>query len=322
MQDAGVQPDKAACNILVEKCSKVSGTASMNKILLYMKENRLVLRYSVFLEALRALKHAGESDTLLRQLHPHFCIDYNVMKNANDCTKVATDSHSKIDEGLLSVFLGRRNLVAIDHLLAGMMDKMIPLNGEILSTIIDVNCSLCRCDGALLAFKYSMKMDINIERTKHLALIGLLIRSNLFSRIFEIVEAMTRARQSLGIYLASLIIYRLGRARQPTYAAKIFNLLPDNHKCTATYTALVSAYFSARRANKALEIYKIMRNKGVSPVLGTYNVLISGLERNGKSSEAEFFRKERKTLLANCNSQKSVCMKEKICDLLFAVDIS
>ncbi|KAF7822249.1 pentatricopeptide repeat-containing protein [Senna tora] len=298
MQEAGVQPDKAACNILVQKCSKVGGTAAMNQFLQYMKENRLVLRYTVFVEALEALKLAGESDALLREVHPHFSVDYNIRKNANYCTKVVADSPSNIDERLLSVLLRKRNLVAIDHLLAMMTDKKIPLNKEALSTIIDINCSQYRPDGALLAFEYSVKLGISLDRAKYLALVGLLIRSNLFSKILEIVEEMTRAGHSLGIYLASNLLYRLGRARQPTYAAKIFNLLPDNHKCTATYTALISAYFSAGRVNKALGIYENMRREGVSPALGTYNVLLDGMERNGKSSEAELFRKERKTLLA------------------------
>lgn len=321
MQEAGVQPDKAACNILIEKCSKVGGTAAINRILQYMKENCLVLRHPVFMGALEALKLAGESDALLRQVHPHFFVDYNSIKEANDCTKVAVDASFDIDERLLFDLLGKGNMIAVDHLLLGTTDKKILLNHEVLSTIVDVNCSQCRPDGALLAFEYGVKMGISMERTKYLALIGLMIRSNLFSRILEVVEEMSKAGHSLGIYLASLIIYRLGRARQPTFAAKIFSILPDNHKCTATYTALISAYFSAGRVNKALGIYRIMREEGASPTLGTYNVLLAGLERKGRSSEADFFRKERKSLLTKWNSQGSVCLKEKICDLLFAGDV-
>ncbi|KAK4280695.1 hypothetical protein QN277_012283 [Acacia crassicarpa] len=318
MQEAGVQPDKAACNILIQNCSKVGGPTAINRILHYMKENRLVLRHPVFVEALEALKCGGESDALLRQVHPHFSVDCNLRKEANDYTKVATDSSSDIDERLLFDLLKKGNLLAIDHLLLGIADKKIPLNHEILSSIIDVNCSQCRPDGALLAFDYSVKMGISMKRSKYLALIGLMIRSNLFSRILEVVEVMSKAGHSLEIYLASLIIYRLGRARQPTFAAKIFNILRDNHKCTATYTALISAYFSAGRVNKALGIFKIMREEGVSPALGTYNVLLGGLERKGRSSEADFFRKERKRLVAKHYPQGSAC--EKICNLLFAGD--
>ncbi|KAJ1415624.1 Tetratricopeptide-like helical domain superfamily [Sesbania bispinosa] len=315
MQEAGVQPDKAACNILIEKCSKVGGTMFMTQILEYMKENRLVLRYPVFVEALEALKNAGESDTLLRQVNPQF------YKKAYESITVAADSPVNIDKKLLFVLLRNRNVVAIDHLLAGMMDKKILLDNKIISTIIEVNCSHCRPDGALLAFEYSVKMGISIERKGYLSLMGLLTRSNMFSRLVEIVEEMARAGHSLGIYLASLLIYRLGCARQPTFASKIFSLLPDNHKCAATYTALISVYFFARRVNKALEIYKIMCRKGVCPVLGTYNVLIAGLERNGRYSEADLYRKAKKSLHANSGSQESVTVEGKICDLLFAVDV-
>ncbi|RZB95405.1 Pentatricopeptide repeat-containing protein [Glycine soja] len=228
MQEAGAQPDKAACNILIQRCSKVGGTEFMTHILQYMKENRLVLRYPVFVEALEALK-----------------------------------------------------------------------------------------------FLYSVTMGISIERTGYLSLIGLLIRSNMFSKLVEIVEEMTRAGYSLGTYLASLLIIRLGCAKKHTLAMKIFNLLPDNHKCTATFTALISVYFSVRRVTKALEIYKIMCTKGFCPVLGTYDVLIAGFETNGKYAEAEHYRKAKKSksLHANSGSQESVCIEGKICNLLFSVDV-
>ena len=145
----------------------------------------------------------------------------------------------------------------------------------------------------------------------------------MFSKRVEIVENMTRAGHSLGIYLASLLIFRLGYARKHSLAMKIFNLLPDNHKCSATYTALISVYFSVRRVNEALEIHKIMCSKEFCPVLGTYDGLLTGLERNGKYAEAEHYRKAKKikSLLANSGSQESVCIEGKICNLLFSVDV-
>lgn len=316
-----MQPDKAACNILIERCSKVGGTVFITQILQYMKKNRLVLRYPIFVEALEALKIAGESDALLRQVNPHFYMDSSIRNKANDCIKISADSPTDIDKELLFVLIQKRNVVAIDHLLTGMMNKKITLNHNVISTIIEVNCDRCRPHGALLAFKYSMKMGISIDRTGYLALMGLLTRSNMLSKLVEIVEEMTRAGHSLGIYLASLLIYRFGCAKQPTFAMKIFNLLPENHKCTATYTAIISTYFSARRVNQALEIHKFMCRKGFCPVLGTYNVLIAGLERNGRYSEAEFYRKAKKSLHANSSSQEDIRIEEKICDLLFAVDV-
>ncbi|KAK7398799.1 hypothetical protein VNO78_09972 [Psophocarpus tetragonolobus] len=320
MQEAGAQPDKAACNILIERCSKVGGTEFMTYILQYMKENRLVLRYPVFVEALEVLKFAGESDALLRQVNPQFYIECSIRKNTNDSSSVAADSLTNTDNELLSILLKNRNVVGIDHLLTGMMDKKISLDHNIVSTIIEVNCSHRRPGGALLAFKYCVTMGISIERTGYLSLLGLLIRSSMFSKLVEIVEQMTRAGHSLGIYLASLLIFRLGCARKYTYAAKIFNLLPDNHKCTATYTALISVYFSVRRVNKALEIYKTMCSEGFCPVLGTFNVLITGLEGNGRYAEAEHYRKAKKSLHPNSSSQESVSIEGKICNLLFSVD--
>nr|AAL58153.1 putative membrane-associated salt-inducible protein [Oryza sativa Japonica Group] len=56
MQEAGVEPDKALCNILVQKCSRAGETSVMTRILQYMKENFIVLRRPIFLEALEALK--------------------------------------------------------------------------------------------------------------------------------------------------------------------------------------------------------------------------------------------------------------------------
>lgn len=321
MQEAGAQPDKAACNILIERCSKVGGTEFMTHILQYMKSNRLVLRYPVFTVALEALKIAGESDTLLRHVNPQFYMDCSIRTNASDGVTVAADSPNSIDKELLLVLLKNRKIIAIDHLLKGMMDKKISLDHKVVSTIIEVNCSHCRPEGALLAFKYSVTMGISIERTGYLSLMGLLIRSNMFSKLVEIIEEMTRAGHSLGIYLASLLIFRLGCAKKHTFATKIFNLLPDNHKCTATYTALISVYFSVRRVNKALEIYKTMCSKGFCPALGTYDILITGLERNRRYAEAEHYRKAKKGLHPNSGSQESVCKEGKICNLLFAVDV-
>ena len=78
-----------------------------------------------------------------------------------------------------------------------------------MSAVIKENCNCCKPDDALLAFEYSVKWGICIERTAYLALIGLLTRSNLFPKLLKVVEEMNRAGHSLGIYLASLLIYRV-----------------------------------------------------------------------------------------------------------------
>ncbi|KAH1080043.1 hypothetical protein J1N35_019804 [Gossypium stocksii] len=321
MQEAGVKPDKAACNILVEKCSKAGETWPIIQILQYMKENHLVLRYPIFLLALETFKAAGERDALLRQVHPHIsveCIDNErvVEYKGNDF-----EDPSSLDRGLVWVLLKKLNLQAVDSLLTELMDKNIKLDSEVMSAIVHVNCGHCRVGGALLAFKYSVKTGIKLERTAYLALIGCLIRSNRFTAIVEIVVEMTSTGHSLGVYLASLLIYRLGCARRPTCAAKIFDSLPDDQKCVATYTALVGVYFAAGTADKGLKIYKTMRKKGIYPSLGTYCVLVAGLEKLGRVSNAETYRKEKKRLQKDAYFRESIPMEEKICELLFARDM-
>ncbi|XP_021274891.1 pentatricopeptide repeat-containing protein At2g01390 [Herrania umbratica] len=321
MQEAGVKPDKAACNILVEKCCKAGETRAMTQILQYMKENYLVLRYPIFLEALETFKVAGESNVLLREVHPHISVECIGNETEAEYTGNASEAPLSFDRGLMWALLKKQNLLATDSLLTELMDKNIRLDSEMISTIIDINCNHCRLDGSLLAFKYSVKVGINLERAAYLALIGSLIRTNAFTDVVEIVAEMTRAGHSLGVYLGSLLIYRLGCARRPTCAAKIFNLLPEDQKCVATYSALVGVYFAAGTADKGLKIYKTMRRKGISPSLGTYCVLLAGLEKLGRVSTAETYRKEKKSLLKNAHFRESIPIEEKICDLLFARDV-
>lgn len=321
MQEAGVQPDKAACNILIEKCSKAGEAKALTAILQYMKESHIVLRYPVFLEALKSLKTAGESIALLKQVNPHFSIEDDSKEEADEFCLMAADFPFRIDRGLLLIFLKKRNLVAIDRLLNGMIDKNIKVDSAIISIIVEANCDRSRRTGALLAFKYSVRMGITIERNAFVSLIGTLIRSNSFSKVVQIFEAMIGAGQSPGTYLSALLIYKLGWARRPGYAANIFDLLPDDHKSTATFTALVGVYFTVGNADRGLEIFKTMLEKGIFPALGTYNVLLAGLENSGRISEAEIYRKEKKRLQLNRHTRASLPLEEKICDLLFAGDV-
>jgi pentatricopeptide repeat protein len=321
MQEAGTQPDKAACNILVEKYSKAGETRALTLILQYMKESRLVLRYPIFLEALKALKINGASTALLMQVNPHFSTECVSKEKAGDLRPTAADVPFSIDRGLLLMFLKKRNLVAIDRLLTGIIDKNIRLDSEIISSIVEANCDRCRRSGALLAFKYSVRMGITIERNAYLSLIGILMRSNSFSKVVEIVEAMIRTGQSLGTYQSALLIYRLGCARRAVYGGKIFDLLPDDQKNTATFTALIGVYFTVGNADEGLKICRTMLEKGIYPALGTYNVLLAGLENSGRISEAEVYRKEKKSLELRSHSRVTVSLEEKICDLLFAGEV-
>ena len=318
MQEAGEQPDKAACNILVEKLSKAGETRAMSQILQYMKENHIVLRYPVFIEAFQALKVSCESDLLLRQVNPHCALE-SVNKDS-DADKA--DIHFTIDEGLILILLKKKNLVAIDSLLAQIADRSIHLDSAIISTIIEVNSDHCRPNGAWLAFEYNVKTGTIIPRKSYIALIGALIRSDMSPKVVKVVEEMIKAGHSVGIYLASVLIYKLGRAGKPKCAAKIFNLLPDDHKCTATYTALIGVYFSVGNFDKGLEVFKSMQRNGVLPSLGTYTVILAGLSRScNRVSELEYFRKEKKRLQIHRHSQDIIPIEENICDLIFLGDV-
>ena len=82
---------------------------------------------------------------------------------------------------------------------------------------------------------------------------------------------------------------------------------------------MVGVYFAARAADKGLKIYKTMQRKRFYPSLGTYCVLLAGLEKLGRVSKAETYRKEKKSLAAYF--REAIPIKGKTCDLLFARDM-
>ncbi|KAG9137862.1 hypothetical protein Leryth_025607 [Lithospermum erythrorhizon] len=317
MQDAGAKPDKAACNILMEKCCKAGKTSEMTKILLYMKENSLVLRYPVYMEALNVLENAGQSNILLRQVNRHFHSE-----NSNECTKGleqrALGANKLTSDGInILNLLEKKNLDAVDCLLSDSMHVSIQLDSRLISTIIEVNVASDRQSGALLAFDYSVKHGISINSSAYLALIGMFIRRNLSLKVVEIVEKMIQEGQSLGTQLSALLIHRLGCARESVAATSVFNMLPGEHKNTATYTALVGAFFASGNPDKALQTFETMKVQGIKVALGTYCILLSGLEKCGKVKMLESYRKEKKNLQAESVSQVT-SEEERICNLLFA----
>ncbi|CAL5428177.1 unnamed protein product [Camellia sinensis] len=141
MQEVGVQPDKAACNILVEKCCKTRETWAMTHILQYMKENRLVLCYPFTWKL--TLKVASESDVRLRQVNPDFSFEHANKDEIDDCNAINTDIESVIDGRLILDFLRSKNFVAVDYLLSCMMDKNTRLDSGIISTAMKVNSAQC-----------------------------------------------------------------------------------------------------------------------------------------------------------------------------------
>ncbi|OVA04558.1 Pentatricopeptide repeat [Macleaya cordata] len=313
MQDAGVQPDKAACNMLIEKCSRAGETRMMAHILQYMKDSSLVLRFPVYMEALEALKRAGESDDLLREVNPHISSEDFNKEETSECKTLT----SVTDRGIVLNFLAKRNFIAVDHMLNEVIYKNTQLDSELISNIIQVNCANFRPSGALLAFNYGVRMGMQIEEVAHLTLIGFFIRTNSLSKVMEIVEEMIKAGVSLGTYHISLLIYQLGCAQMSTSAKRIFYSLPNDQKNHATYTALMSACFHSGEVDEGLEIFNTMKTKGIHASAGTYRVLILGLEEADRVEEAEIYRKEKKNLQSNGQFRDTVSLEKCLCDLLF-----
>ncbi|ESQ39978.1 hypothetical protein EUTSA_v10000833mg [Eutrema salsugineum] len=321
MQEIGVQPDKAACNILIGKACKFGETSFMTRILLYMKENGIVLRHTVFFEALETLKDAGESDYLLREANSHISAESLCSNNIDETPKVEVDEEKSVDYSrvISSVLLMKQNLVAVDHLLNQMKDRNIKLDSFVVSAIVETNCDRCRTEGASLALDYSSEMGIHLEKTAYLALVGNFLRSNELAKVTETVKEMVKGQHSLGVYQGATLIHKLGFGRRPRLAAEVFDLIPDDQKGVAAYTALMDVYISAGSPEKAMKILEAMREREIMPSLGTYNVLLSGLEKTSDfQREAASLRKEKKSLVASGRFRENVDVEEKICDLLFA----
>ncbi|KAG2261704.1 hypothetical protein Bca52824_068783 [Brassica carinata] len=318
MQEIGVQPDKAACNILIGKACKFGQTSFMARILVYMKENGIVLRYPVFLEALEILKAAGQSDGLLREVNSHITAESLC---SNDIVEAELDGKKSSDDSRIisSVLLMKQSLVAVDYLLNQMKDRNIKLDSFVVSAIVETNCGRRRTEGASLALGYSSEMGIHLEKSAYLALVGCFLRENKLSEVIEAVKEMVKAHHSLGVYQGATLIHRLGFGRRPRLAAEVFDLLPDDQKGVAAYTALMDVYISAGSPEKAMKIFEEMRGREVMPSLGTYNVLLSGLEKTGDfKREAALLKKEKKSLVANGRFREDVDVEERVCDLLFA----
>ncbi|KAL4578537.1 hypothetical protein LXL04_014661 [Taraxacum kok-saghyz] len=310
MQEAGVQPDKATCNILIESCCKSGETSVMMKILHYMKENSLVLRHLVYTKALETLKSLGKSDVLLKESNRHLSIEYKKPKPL----ELSIDAH------LVLNLLTRKHFVGVDFLLKDMMEKTVRLTCEILSLVIEEYVAHGRLHGAVFAYEYGKKTGVKFEKVSYLSLVGLFIRTNCFPKIVEIVEEMIKNGIFIGINQSGLLIYKLGCANKPVSASKVFDLLPDYEKNTTTYTALMAAYFASRNVSKGLQTFKDMKEAGIPVAIGTYNVLLAGLEKSGRGVEFEVYRKEKKQKEKCSFYENQESLEEKTCNFLFARD--
>lgn len=296
----------------------------MARILLYMKENGIVLRYPIFVEVSETLKAAGESDVLLREVNSHISAE-SLCSNDIDETPTAEvdDTRSSDDSRVISsVLLMKQNLVAVDLILKQMRDRNIKLDSFVCSAIVETNCDRCRTEGASLALDYSSKMGIHLEKSAYLALIGHLLRVNEHPKVIEVVKEMLKAQHLLGVYQGAMLIHRLGFGRRPRLAAEVFDLLPNDQKGVAAYTALMDVYISAGSPEKAMKILGEMREREIMPSLGTYNVLLSGLEKTSDfQRETASLRKEKKSLVASARFRENVHVEDKICDLLFVTNL-
>ncbi|XP_020574687.1 pentatricopeptide repeat-containing protein At2g01390 [Phalaenopsis equestris] len=319
MQEAGILPDKATCNILIQKCSIARETMMVTQILSYMKENSIVLRRPVFLEAMEAFRNFSEINHLLREVNPHLAlegIEDDTLKSELACD----DPNFLVDRSIITNFLATKNLVAIDHLLCQMINKETQMNSEVLFAIILANCKNSRPAGAMLAFHCTVKGSCKLERSAYISLIGLLIRANMHHMVLEIIEEMLSIGINFGTYLLCLLIYQLGSAGFPDSAAKIFNALQVDHN-SSTYTALMNGFFQAGEVDKCLQLYSRMRNEGISASCGTYEVLIAGLERAGRIHDANIYRKKKRTLNLHDFSQPVISTDEIFCNRFFSSSI-
>ncbi|CAA0352995.1 Pentatricopeptide repeat-containing protein [Arabidopsis thaliana] len=167
---------------------------------------------------------------------------------------------------------------------------------------------------ASLALDYSLEMGIHLEKSAYLALAGNFLRSNELSKVIDVVKEMVKSQHSLGVYHGAMLIHMLGFGRRPSLAAEALDLLPDDQKGLSAYTALMDVYISAGSPEKAMKILGEMREREIMPSLGTYDVLLSGLEKTSDfQRETSSLRKEQKSLVASTRFREIVHVEDKIC---------
>ncbi|KAI7740545.1 hypothetical protein M8C21_019015, partial [Ambrosia artemisiifolia] len=234
---------------------------------------------------------AGESDILLKESNRHLSIQY---KKPEPLVSNSVSDTISIDQLLVLYLLNRKHFVGVDSLFKDMMDKNVILTPEIVSSVIDTYTAHERPHSAVLAYE-----------------------TNSYPKIVDIVEEMVKSGIFLGVHQSALLIYKLGCANKLVSAAKVFDFLPDNEKNTTTYTALMAAYFASRNTSKGLQIFKEMKDVGIPVVVGTYNVLLAGLEKSGRVIEFEYYRKEKKQMQNIRCFENKESSEEMSCNMLF-----
>ncbi|KAK9165603.1 hypothetical protein Scep_000794 [Stephania cephalantha] len=318
MHEAGVLPDKAMCNIFVQRCSQAGETWAIARVLRYMKKNSIVLRYPVYLKALEALRKAGESIDLLMETNPH--VSFESVNGEDDMPGCGTGIGNpcyEMERGMILNLLARQDFISFEALFKGMMSMRTQFDSSLLSFVIQANCTNHRPAFALLAFKYGVETGTHIERSAYLSLVGFFLRNDSSAVVVEILEEMFRVRVYLGTYILTLLIYKLGCMRRSTTAENFFDALPDEQKNCVTYTALMGAYFYSGNVGKGLEIFDIMRRKGIHASPATYQLVIVALKKVGRDHEAESYRKELKSLQYDGHCNEILSFEESLCRILF-----
>lgn len=131
-----------------------------------------------------------------------------------------------IDRGIVIHLLARHDFVAIEHMLSGIAGKKVQLDPELMSSVVQVNCTNYRPSGAQMAFDYCLKTNKKLDRSACISLAGLFIRVSSFQKAMVVVEEMVKAGIHLGTYLACLPINRLGWAGLTSSATTIFHFFP------------------------------------------------------------------------------------------------
>ncbi|XP_031478504.1 pentatricopeptide repeat-containing protein At2g01390 isoform X1 [Nymphaea colorata] len=312
MQDAGVQPDKVTCNILVHKCSIAREMFVLIQTLQYMKENSLVLRRPMYLEALEALRSCGQNDELLNEVNPHFCHE-----GFDDCRwDLSPDPQHYADRGVLINLVAKKSFVAAEYLLEGMMEKNIQFDTKLVSSMVMDFCSNHHPSGALVVLKYSSTSGLQLERDAYICMIGLFIRLSLYGKVMVVTEEMLRKGVHFGTYLVALLIYQFGCAGMPDLSERLFYALPCEQN-TATYTALMDAFVKSGDFDKALTLYKKMSKERVPITSGTLQVLQVGLEGPVWSHGNGIYRQLQKLLPDHGHLQDNILWEQRLCNVLF-----
>lgn len=325
MRELNVEPSKATFNILVQKCAKAGRTNIMVEVLKCMKSFRHVLRPSIFFEALEALHKAGEGDQLLLEIHPHLSHEVNQDRGCRLCPKRSDvdQKNLRIDTDILWILLHRRNFTAVESLLEEMSIKGLSLDVRILTAIIRACSANAKLRGALTAYQYGGKLEIQFDLTVYTSLFGILIRHKLHEKVIGIVDEMIQKGVNPGTYILSVLIRKFGCAGLCDAAQKIFDSIPDEQNAV-TYTALIDAFISAGSVEKAIEIYETMKRNGVKPATGTYKVLQLCLEKAGRYQEAKVFKQKRLTprtyFPASISIESRETEEQNLCNVLFDND--